>query len=264
MKRLLGKRALITGGSSGIGLATARAFVTQGAEVVIVGRDEQKLSGAKRALGKRSSWIQSDISRVDQIELLFEQVKAQFGHLDIMFLNAGGGKPTPVQSTNEATFDYVFNVNAKAVFFCVQQSIPMLNEGASIVINASIAAHVGMPGMSAYAGAKAAVRSFSRNLSAELLHKRIRVNSVSPGAIDTDVWRNDDLDEALTKASEELYQGAIPLKRMGTSEEIANAVVFLASDESSYMLGSDLIVDGGLYQLPGGAPDRQLRRKPEQ
>jgi len=251
MRRLEGKLALITGGSSGIGLATAQAFVAEGARVAITGRDAKSLEAAKREIGNDTLALQSDAGDLKAIDALFAAIKREFGALDILFANAGVGAGGPVETITEEDFDRIFNVNVKGVFFTVQRALPLLRKGASIILNSSIAPRTGRPGLSLYAASKAAVRTLARNLSAELASRGIRVNVVSPGPIDTPIWeraRDPEIADALRKK----VAAGIPLGRMGTADEVASAVVFLASDDSSFMLGSEITVDGGVIELPGG------------
>jgi len=251
MRRLEGKLALITGGSSGIGLATAQAFVAEGARVAITGRDAKSLEAAKREIGNDTLALQSDAGDLKAIDALFAAIKREFGALDILFANAGVGAGGPVETITEEDFDRIFNVNVKGVFFTVQKALPLLRKGASIILNSSIAPRTGRPGLSLYAASKAAVRTLARNLSAELASRGIRVNVVSPGPIDTPIWeraRDPEIADALRKK----VAAGIPLGRMGTADEVASAVVFLASDDSSFMLGSEITVDGGVIELPGG------------
>jgi len=248
MPRLLGKFALITGGSSGIGLATARAFVTEGARVAITGRNPATLEAAKRTLPRDSLVIRSDASDLREIDDLFIRIEKCFGALDILFANAGVSKPSSLRITTEEDFDEIFATNVKGLFFTVQKAIPLLRSGASVILNASVAPQIGSATAAAYAGSKAAVRTFARNFSAELAQYGVRVNVVSPGAISS---RIDSLPALKSKRSNG-HKCPIPLGRFGTPEDVANVVVFLASNESIYMLGSEVVVDGGRSGLPGG------------
>ena len=255
MQRLAGKLALITGGSSGIGLATAKAFVAEGARVAITGRDAKSLQAAQREIGNDGLALQSDAGDLKAIDTLFEAIKEKFGALDILFANAGIGSGGPVESVTEEDFDRIFAVNVKGVFFTVQKALPLLRKGASIVLNSSIAQHTGRPGLSLYAASKAAVRTLARNLSAELASRGIRVNVVSPGPIDTPIWERA-RDPEIASALKKRVEAGIPVGRMGTAEEVASAVVFLASDDSSFMLGSEITVDGGVIEVPGALGPR--------
>src|SRR5215471_4889726 len=255
MQRLAGKLALITGGSSGIGLATAKAFVAEGARVAITGRDAKSLQAAQREIGNDGLALQSDAGDLKAIDTLFEAIKEKFGALDILFANAGIGSGGPVESVTEEDFDRIFAVNVKGVFFTVQKALPLLRKGASIVLNSSIAQHTGRPGLSLYAASKAAVRTLARNLSAELASRGIRVNVVSPGPIDTPIWERA-RDPEIASALKKRVEAGIPVGRLGTAEEVASAVVFLASDDSSFMLGSEITVDGGVIEVPGALGPR--------
>jgi NAD(P)-dependent dehydrogenase (short-subunit alcohol dehydrogenase family) len=245
---LKGKTALITGGSSGIGLATAKLFAANGARVAVTGTDAGKLDQARAALGERHLAITADVTSAGDRARLHEQIEASFGALDILFANAGVAFATPIESTDEAMFDRLMDVNVKGVFFTIQAVLPLMPEGASIVLNTSWLNQVGTPGRALLSASKAAVRSFARTLSAELLDRKIRVNAVSPGSIETPIHRRGQSDEEF--AAYKARVGAqVPLGRMGRPNEIAGAALFLASDASSYMLGAEIIVDGGRAEL---------------
>jgi len=247
---LLGKAALITGGNSGIGLATAKLFMAQGASVMISGRDEATLAAARDSLGRDLLAERSDAGKLADIDRLMAQVKAKFGHLDVLVLNATGGSPMPIEFMSEDQFDAMNNVAFKGVFFAIQRALPLLRPGASIVVTTSIANQVGAPGFSAYAACKAAARSLVRSASLELAARGIRVNAVSPGPVDTPGFgRWDNVPrEAVDAARADLTQRS-PSQRFGTAEEVANAVLYLASPASSYVVGTELVVDGGFSQL---------------
>jgi NAD(P)-dependent dehydrogenase (short-subunit alcohol dehydrogenase family) len=247
MPRLAGKLALITGGNSGIGLATAKAFVAEGARVAITGRDRDTLEAARRSIGNDALAIQSDTADLKAIDRLFATIQEKFGALDILFANAGVGSLAAVENTTEEDFDHIFDVNVKGIFFTVQKALPLLRNGASIILNASVGSRTGRAGFSVYAASKAAVRTFARNFSAEFVSRGIRVNVVSPGPIDTPIFGRGQKDVA---ALRQRIESDIPLHRMGKPEEIAQTVLFLASDESSFMLGAEIIVDGGVSELP--------------
>ena len=245
--RLKGKTAVITGGTSGIGLATARQFIAQGAHVLITGQDEGRLTDAGRELGSFMHLV--DVRRPADLEALRAATEAQFGRLDILFANAGVAYATPLAETDGARFDALFDINVKGVFFTVQALAPLMPAGASIVLNTSWLDQVGTPGLSLLSATKAAVRSLTRTLAAELLDQGVRVNAVSPGATATPIHGKTGMSpEALQDFAARMTQ-RIPLKRFGEAEEVAAAVVFLASDESRYMLGAELVVDGGFSQL---------------
>lgn len=254
MPKLEGKFALITGGNSGIGLATARAFAAEGARVAITGRDPRTLQAAQKELGRDALVLQSDVTDLKQIDELFTQLKKHFGALDILFANAGIGRFKSLADTTEETFDQIFDINVKGVFFTVQKAIPLLRPGASIILDASIGARVGRPGAAAYAASKAAVRTFARNFSADLAPLGIRVNAVSPGMIATPIWTRDRADAKWDKALEQRLQRTVPADRLGAPEEVAQVVLFLASDDSRFMLGSEIVIDGGTTELPAAAP----------
>jgi NAD(P)-dependent dehydrogenase (short-subunit alcohol dehydrogenase family) len=246
MKRLENKIAVITGGTTGIGFATAKKFLAEGAIVAVFARKRDELDKAVSQLGKGCFAYQGDVTKQEDIEKLYSDVHKQFGRLDIIFANAGQGEFTLLDEATDEHFDRMFNVNTKGVFFTVQRALPYLTEGASIIINASISGIKGFERLEAYSASKAAARSLARTLSADLVKREIRVNSVSPGLIDTPIHPK------MGAAGEDVREGAkqaIPLGRVGTPDDIANAVAFLASDEASYIVGIELIVDGGLTQI---------------
>jgi len=257
MQRLAGKLALITGGNSGIGLASAKAFVAEGARVAITGRDPKTLEAARAALGNDTLALPSDSTDLKAIEALFATIKERFGALDVLFVNAGVAGGGPLERTTEADFDRMFDVNVKGLFFTVQKALPLLRSGASVILNASIAPRVGRVGASLYAASKAAVRSFARNFSAELAPRGIRVNAISPGPVDTPIWNRALDDPEAAAAMKRQVVAAIPVGRMGTPDEVARVVLFLASDDSSFMLGTEIIVDGGVSELPAAAANRK-------
>jgi NAD(P)-dependent dehydrogenase (short-subunit alcohol dehydrogenase family) len=246
MGKIEGKIALVTGGNSGIGLATAKQFVNEGAYVFITGRRGQELAAAVKEIGKNVTGVQGDVSNLSDLDRLFAQVKREKGKLDIVFANAGAAKLAPLGEITEEHHAALFNSNVKGMLFTVQKALPLLPDGASIILNASIAASTApLPGWSVYNATKAAVRSFARTWTTDLKDRRIRVNAVSPGYIDTPPWH-------ATKAAEEgikMISNSIPLGRFGTSDEVAKAVVFLASEDSSYITGTELFVDGGFAQV---------------
>lgn len=246
MDRLKGKRALITGGSSGIGLETARKFIEEGARVAITARDPEAFGEARRQLGDRAIYIASDAADAASQKQLADKINDEFGSLDILFVNAGVADLKPVEQWNEAAFDRTFHINIRGPYFLIQALSPIFANPASIVLNASINADIGMPNASVYAASKAALLSLSRNLSAELIARGIRVNAVSPGPIATPLYSKLGLSPAELKATSEALQNQVPAKRFGKPSEIASAVVFLASDESAFTVGSELKIDGGL------------------
>lgn len=245
--RLQGKTAVITGGSSGIGLATARQFVAQGAKVLITGQDPDRLAAAGRELGALTQRV--DVRREADLQALAESAKANFGRLDILFANAGVAFATPLAETSSARFDELFDINVKGVFFTVQALAPLMPAGASIVLNTSWLDEVGTPGLSLLSATKAAVRSLTRTLAAELLSQGVQVNAVSPGAIATPIHGKTGMSPEALQAFAAQVTARIPLHRFGEADEVAAAVLFLASDESRYMLGAEVVVDGGFSQL---------------
>jgi NAD(P)-dependent dehydrogenase (short-subunit alcohol dehydrogenase family) len=249
-QKLAGKIAVITGGSSGIGLATAKRFVDEGAYVFITGRRQSELDAAVSEMGHNAMGVQGDVSKLADIDKLYAAVKKQKGKLDILFANAGTGALAPLEQISEEHFDKQFNVNVRGLLFTVQKALPLLQEGGSIVLNASIVSITGNPALSVYSATKAAVRSFARTWSVDLKERKIRVNAISPGIIPTPGYNT-----SLGMTQEQVDQfvqssiGNIPLGRPGTTDEIAKAVSFLASDDSSYVNGIELFVDGGLAQI---------------
>jgi NAD(P)-dependent dehydrogenase (short-subunit alcohol dehydrogenase family) len=245
---LEGKTALITGGSSGIGLATAKLFQEHGARVAITGTDAAKLDKAKAALGGKAVTIKADVRSVADMTRMAEEAKAAFGQLNIFFANAGTALGTPIGATDEAAYTKLMDVNVKGVFFSVQAVVPLMPPGSSIILNTSWLDQRGVAGRGILSASKAAVRSLTRTFAAELADRRIRVNAVSPGSIITPLHKGARSD-AEFKTYVEATSRLIPAGRMGTAEDIANAVLFLASDASSYMLGAEIIVDGGRAEL---------------
>ena len=246
--RLAGKVALITGGNSGIGLATAEAFLAEGARVVISGRDQGTLDAAAAALGPVLP-VRADVTDAAQRARLIRAVRECFGRLDVLFVNAGVAQFAPIDLSSEAHFDYVFNINVKGAYFTVQQALHVLTPGASVILNGSVSGLVGLPNASVYSASKAAIRSLARTLSADLRGRGIRVNVISPGPNRTPIYRRNGLvPEAQAEIARRLEQ-QVPLGRFGDAREIAKAVVFLASDESSFFLGAELVADGGMSQL---------------
>ena len=246
MGRLEGKIALITGGNSGIGLATAKQFVNEGAYTFITGRRDSELAVAVKKIERNVTGVQGDVANLGDLDRLFAQIKREKGRLDIVFANAGGAQFAPLGKITEEHYDALFNSNVKGLLFTVQKALPLLPDGASIILNASIVASKAIaPEWSVYSATKAAVRSFARTWTTDLKDRRIRVNAVSPGYTDTPPWHSIEAAEAQMKA----ISNTVPLGRFGTPEEIAKAVVFLASDDSSYITGTELFVDGGVAQV---------------
>jgi NAD(P)-dependent dehydrogenase (short-subunit alcohol dehydrogenase family) len=247
--KLEGKIALVTGGNSGIGLATAKAFVNEGAFVFITGRREAELAAAVQEIGGHVAAVQGDVSNLGDLDRLFERIKREKGRLDIVFANAGVANYSPLGEITDEFYDSIFDVNVKGVLFTVQKALPLMPDGASIILNASIVASKGFSANSVYSATKAAVRSFARTWTTDLKARRIRVNAVSPGSIDTP-GLNDLLASSETgQQRAQMIASAVPLGRFGAPSEIAKAVVFLASDDSSYVTGAELFVDGGLAQV---------------
>ncbi len=249
VNKLAGKIAVITGGNSGIGLATAKRFVEEGAHVVITGRRQKELAEAAAFIGKNVMTVESDVSNLNDLDRLYAAVKEKHGHIDILFANAGGGTIAPLATATESHFDKIFDVNVKGLFFTVQKALPLFKDGGSIILTSSNANVLGVPAFTAYAASKAAVRSFARGWTMELKDRKIRVNSMSPGPIETQALEKAGLTAEQAEQAAAQFASQVPLGRRGTPEEIASVVAFLASDESSYITGVDLAVDGGMAQV---------------
>ena len=253
MKALEGKVAVITGGSSGIGLATAQRFVSEGAYVFITGRRQSELDAAVKQIGKNNNnviGVQGDVSNLADLDRLFATVKEQKGRIDILFANAGVGELVPLGEITEAHFDKTFGINVKGLLFSVQKALPLFQDGGgSIILNASIASSKGAEALSVYSATKAAIRSFARTWTAELKHRKIRVNAISPGPIDTPGFNGLALSEEQIEQLKTSIVSTVPMGRMGSPDEVAKAVSFLASDDSSYVTGIELFVDGGMAQI---------------
>jgi NAD(P)-dependent dehydrogenase (short-subunit alcohol dehydrogenase family) len=249
MNKLEGKTALVTGGNSGIGLATAKQFVNEGAYVFITGRRETELAMATKEIGKNVSGIQGDVSKLGDLDRLFGHIKRDKGKLDIVFANAGVARYAALGQITEDLYDSIFGINVKGLLFTVQKALPLMPDGGSIVLNASIVGSKGFRANSVYSATKAAVRSFARTWTSDLKDRRIRVNAVSPGGTDTpglsELLASSEVGEQRLK----MLATAVPLGRLGTPDEIAKAVLFLASDDSSYITGTELFVDGGFAQV---------------
>jgi NAD(P)-dependent dehydrogenase (short-subunit alcohol dehydrogenase family) len=250
MSKLEGKVALVTGGNSGIGLATAKRFVSDGAYIFITGRRQSELDAAVKQIGENNvSGIQGDVSNLADLDRLYATINDEKGYIDILFANAGVGELAPLGTITEAQFDKTFGINVKGVLFTVQKALPLFRDGGSIILNASIAASKGIAASSVYNATKAAIRSFARTWTVDLKHRKIRVNAISPGMIETPGLNG------LTQNKEQLEQfktsfvSTVPLGRVGSPDEVAKAVSFLASDESSYVNGIELFVYGGVAQI---------------
>jgi NAD(P)-dependent dehydrogenase (short-subunit alcohol dehydrogenase family) len=248
-KQLDGKIAVISGGSSGIGLATAHRFVDEGAYVFITGRRQSELDAAVNRIGKNVSGVQADVSNLEDLDRLYDTVKQQKGRIDVLFANAGIYELLPLESITEDHFDKMFRINVKGLLFTVQKALPLFQEGGSIILTASIAGSKGFEGSTVYSATKAAIRSFARSWTVDLKHRKIRVNAISPGPTDTPIIYTVVKSREEAEKLKEKLADTIPLGRMGNPVDIAKAVSFLASDESSFVTGIELFVDGGTAQI---------------
>ncbi len=249
MKRLEGKVAVVTGGNSGIGLATARRFAEEGAHIFITGRRQAELDAAVNQIGKQATGVRGDVASLRDLDGLYAEVKRQQGRIDILFANAGSAELAPLGAITEEHFDKIFGVNVKGLLFSVQKALPLFRDGGSIILNASIVASKGMEAFSVYSATKAAVRSFARTWTVDLKNRGIRVNAISPGPIDTPGINNMGLTGEQTEEFKKNIVATVPMGRMGDPDEIAKAALFLASDDSSYVTGVELFVDGGMAQI---------------
>ena len=249
MNRLSGKVAVITGGNSGMGLATAKLFATEGAKVAVTGRNESTLATAATAIGQDAIAIKADVLDLKSIDTAYQQAFDKFGKFDVLVVNAGVFKGVPLADFTEELFDEIVDINYKGAFFSVQKALPFLNDGASVVITSSVVNVTGMATASAYASTKAAVRSLARGFSTDLLDRKIRVNILSPGPIETPIFDRLGMPQESVDGMKEYMASGVPLKRLGTVDEMANGFLFLASDESSYMVGGEIVLDGGMGQL---------------
>jgi NAD(P)-dependent dehydrogenase (short-subunit alcohol dehydrogenase family) len=247
MAKLHGKIALVTGGSSGIGFATAKRLADDGAHVFITGRRKDELEEAAAKIGRNVVAVPSDVSKLDDLDRLFARIEAEKGRIDILVANAGVAEGAPLGAITEDEFDRTFGINVKGTLFTVQKALPLLSEGASIILLASVVGSKGFPNRSVYSATKAALRSFARTWTSDLKSRRIRVNAVSPGVVDTPGLRG--LNGMDSDRMSDLYRERVPAGRMGRPEDIASAIAYLASDESSYIFGTELFVDGGLAQV---------------
>ena len=249
MKRFEGKVAVVTGGNSGIGLATAKRFQEEGAKVAISGRSKKTLDEAVKTIGNGVLAVQSDVANLTDIDKLFAEVSRKLGKIDVLFVNAGVAKFAPLAETSERLYDEQFDINIKGAYFTIQKALPFLNDGASIILNTSVADSTGTVGASAYSGTKAALRSLARTAAAELVARGIRVNTVAPGPIVTPIFERTGLSK---EAMDDFAKGVVervPMKRFGQPEEVAGAVAFLASQDASYITGVEINVDGGYGQI---------------
>src|SRR6516162_10163967 len=249
MKRFEGKVAVVTGGNSGIGLATAKRLQEEGAKVAISGRSKQTLDEAVRTIGNGVVAVQADVAKPAELEKLYAEVKEKLGKIDVLFVNAGVAKFAPLAETSESLFDEQFDINVKGAYFTIQKALPLLNDNASIILNTSVADSTGTAGSSAYSATKAALRSLARTAAAELVGRGIRVNAVAPGPIVTPIFGRTGLPkEAVDEFAKEIV-AKVPMKRFGQPEEVAGVVAFLASQDASYITGEEINVDGGLGQI---------------
>ncbi|HEX9426396.1 MAG TPA: SDR family oxidoreductase [Candidatus Polarisedimenticolia bacterium] len=247
--RFTDKVAVVTGGNSGIGLATARAYAREGARVAITGRNDATLKSAQKELGQDALVLKADMSKVPEIATAIDRIKATFGRIDALFVNAGVGRFVPFEEVTEQFFDETMATNLRGLFFTVQKAVPLLSRGAAVVLNASINAHLGMPGSTVYGASKAAVVNLAKTLSSDLLARGVRVNVVSPGPVATPIFDRMGLSEEQVRQTRDWITTQVPLKRFAQPDEIAAAVLYLSSDESRYVLGTELVVDGGMIEL---------------
>lgn len=249
MGKLQGKSVLITGGTSGIGLATARLFRDEGAQLAITGRDPEKLSSAREELGSDTLVVRSEAGNLEEIDLLMEQVKQRLGQLDVLFLNAGVATAAPVEHVSESLFDEIMGINFKGMFFTIQKALPLLSNNASIIVTTSITNQLGTPNFSVYGASKAALRSLVQSLSLELIERGIRVNAISPGPIATPIFDRFGIPPDAVQFIRGEIERKSPSKRFGTPDEVARVALFLASDDSTYVVGEEIVVDGGMSLL---------------
>ncbi|HWB28470.1 MAG TPA: SDR family oxidoreductase [Chitinophagaceae bacterium] len=248
-QKLANRVAVITGGNSGIGLATAKLFAAEGAKVVIAGRNKATIDAAVKDIGHGAMGMVSDVAQLSSIDALYEKVNTKLGKIDVLAVNAGIVMMGPVEAVTEEMFDLVTNINYKGVFFSVQKALPYLNDGASIIITSSTVAAKGLAGAGPYIASKAAERALVRVFAAELVSRNIRVNALSPGSIPTPIFEKAGFATEQVNEMESFFKQATPMKRLGTVDEMAKGFLFLASDDSSYMTGGDLLLDGGFSNL---------------
>ena len=249
MKRLAGKVALVTGGSSGMGLASAQLFAEHGARLVVTGRDPAALAAAASLLGEDALAVSSDAADLTQIDALMATVKARHGRIDVLFVNAGVARAAPIDQVTESDFDAQLDINLKGVYFTIQKALPLMAPGASVILTTSITNQLGSPNFSVYAASKAALRSLVKSLGLELIGRGIRVNAISPGPIATPMFDRLGLPDALVEAKKRAIAEKSPSKRFGAASEIASCALFLASDDSAYIVGEEIVVDGGMSLL---------------
>ena len=246
MKRFEGKVAMVTGGNSGTGLAAAKAFAREGAQVAVTGRDEGTLKNAEKEIGSGALAIRADAARIADLDAAMAKVRDQFKRIDALFVNAGIGKFVPFAEVTEAMFDEIVTINLKGAFFTVQKALPLMARGSAVVLNASINAHIGLPGTTVYGATKAAVVNMAKTMSADLAERGIRVNAVSPGPVETPIFGRAGISSEQIRQTKEWLQNQTLVKRMAKPEEIAEAVLYLSSDVSSFVVGTEIIIDGGM------------------
>lgn len=249
MKKLQNKVAVITGGNSGIGLAIANSFNEEGAELALFGRNEKTLNQAASTIGNGTIVVQGDVTNLSDLDKLFDEVKSKHGKIDTLVVNAGGGKFMPIENVDEELFDEISNTNFKGAYFTIQKALPLLKEGSTVILISSVANVKGIAGMTVYSATKAAVRSLARTLAAELAPRGIRVNSLSPGPIDTPIFDRLGIPENDVDKTKEQFSSMVPLQRLADASEMASVALFLASQDSSYVTGADIAADGGLAQV---------------